>query len=197
MTDLKQLQKSNIAAELRNYVNNGGHIFGICGGMQMLGKRLNDPDALEGKDINNSSQGGLDLLPLNTDYGCIKALQQRCSNALWPRGGIQIEGFELHRGSSSSICTEAEPIFPIASDPDLGYWLPYGSFGGVVAGTYLHGIFENGIWRRCWLNQLRKRKGLALLSEQQAHHRKQRDLLLDRLADAFEAHVNIEPLLRP
>ena len=197
MTDLEQLQKSNIAAELRNYVNNGGHIFGICGGMQMLGKRLNDPDALEGKDINNSSQGGLDLLPLNTDYGCIKALQQRCSNALWPRGGIQIEGFELHRGSSSSICTEAEPIFPIASDPDLGYWLPYGSFGGVVAGTYLHGIFENGIWRRCWLNQLRKRKGLALLSEQQAHHRKQRDQLLDRLADAFEAHVNIEPLLRP
>lgn len=91
MTDLKQLQKSNIAAELRNYVNNGGHIFGICGGMQMLGKRLNDPDALEGKDINNSSQGGLDLLPLNTDYGCIKALQQRCSNALWPRGEYRLK----------------------------------------------------------------------------------------------------------
>ena len=68
---------------------------------------------------------------------------------------------------------------------------------GTVAGTYLHGVFENGPWRRRWLNQLRQRKGLAMLSEQQPHHSRQRDALLDRLADAFETHVDIEPLLIP
>jgi adenosylcobyric acid synthase len=68
---------------------------------------------------------------------------------------------------------------------------------GTLAGTYLHGVFENGPWRRRWLNQLRQRKGLAMLSEQQPHHSRQRDALLDRLADAFEAHVDIEPLLIP
>ena len=66
-----------------------------------------------------------------------------------------------------------------------------------VAGTYLHGVFESGPWRRRWLNQLRARKGLPLLSERQPHHSRQRDALLDRLADAFEQHVNLEPLLKP
>ncbi|MEY3928409.1 MAG: cobyric acid synthase CobQ, partial [Cyanobacteriota bacterium] len=66
-----------------------------------------------------------------------------------------------------------------------------------VAGTYLHGVFDNGPWRRRWLNRLRQRKELAALSEHQPHHRQQRELLLDRLADAFEAHVNLEPLLKP
>jgi adenosylcobyric acid synthase len=64
-----------------------------------------------------------------------------------------------------------------------------------VTGTYLHGVFESGAWRRRWLNQLRQRKGLPSLSEQQPHHSRQRDALLDRLADAFEAHVNLKPLL--
>jgi adenosylcobyric acid synthase len=84
----------------------------------------------------------------------------------------------------------------LAADPDLGWWRPYGDQGGVVAGTYLHGVFESGPWRRRWLNQLRDRRGLAPLSEDQPHHSRQRQALLDRLADAFEAHVNLEPLLR-
>ncbi|MFM2121998.1 MAG: hypothetical protein RLZZ589_435, partial [Cyanobacteriota bacterium] len=67
---------------------------------------------------------------------------------------------------------------------------------GPVAGTYLHGVFESGPWRRRWLNQLRARKGLPLLSERQPHHSRQREALLDRLADAFEQHVNLKPLLR-
>ena len=66
-----------------------------------------------------------------------------------------------------------------------------------MAGTYLHGVFENGPWRRRWLNQLRQRRGLAALPENPPHHSRQRDALLERLADAFEAHVNLEPLLSP
>jgi len=77
----------------------------------------------------------------------------------------------------------------------LGWVQPGGSQGGIVVGTYLHGVFESGPWRRHWLNQLRQRKGLDPLSHDQPHHSRQRDALLDRLADAFEAHVNLEPLL--
>jgi adenosylcobyric acid synthase len=57
-------------------------------------------------------------------------------------------------------------------------------------------VFESGPWRRRWLNQLRATKGLPPLTEQQQHHSKQREALLDRLADAFEEHINLEPLLR-
>ena len=63
------------------------------------------------------------------------------------------------------------------------------------AGTYLHGLLDNGPWRRHWLNQLRRRKGLADLPLDQAHHREHRNQLLDRLADAFEQHVDLTPLL--
>jgi adenosylcobyric acid synthase len=67
----------------------------------------------------------------------------------------------------------------------------------VVAGTYLHGVFENGPWRRAWLNQLRARRNLPPLPAEPRHHGQQRELLLERLADAFEAHVTLDPLLLP
>ncbi|MGA0161695.1 MAG: cobyric acid synthase CobQ, partial [Vulcanococcus sp.] len=109
--------------------------------------------------------------------------------ALWPDAAeaALLEGFELHRGATSAL----EPCQALAEDPSLG-WV-----AGSTAATYLHGVFESGPWRRRWLNQLRARKGLPLLSERQPHHSRQREALLDRLADAFEQHVNLEPLLKP
>ena len=64
-----------------------------------------------------------------------------------------------------------------------------------MVGTYLHGLLDNGPWRRHWLNQLRKRRQLEPLATELPHHGDQRDQLLDRLADAFEQHVDLTPLL--
>jgi adenosylcobyric acid synthase len=169
-------------------------VFGICGGLQLLGRHLHDPDGLEGSGEpgSPSSASGLNLLPLRTVFGGSKALRQRRSEAHWPPASaagttaVELEGFELHRGRTTAL----EPCQPLCAAAELG-WVQ-----GNVAGTYLHGVFESGPWRRRWLNQLRARKGLPLLSERQPHHRRQREALLDRLADAFEQHVNLEPLLR-
>jgi adenosylcobyric acid synthase len=128
-----------------------------------------------------------------------KALRQRRSLALWPGGepALELEGFELHRGLSQLQAQgSGDACQPIAAAAELGWWQPLGERGGMVAGTYLHGVFESGAWRRRWLNGLRQRKGLGPLSETVPHHSQQREALLDRLADAFEAHVNLEPLLR-
>jgi adenosylcobyric acid synthase len=120
---------------------------------------------------------------------------------------LALEGFELHRGVTNlhpganqdpANHDHGGPIAhggPLADDPSLGWWQAWGDQGGLVAGTYLHGVFESGPWRRRWLNQLRQRKGLPLLSERQPHHSQHRDQLLDRLADAFEEHVDLGPLL--
>jgi adenosylcobyric acid synthase len=171
-------------------------VFGICGGLQLLGRELHDPEGLEGSGQGRSSAAGLNLLPLRTVFGGSKALRQRSSVAHWPAtvggGGealsepVLLEGFELHRGSTTTL----EACGALCADAALG-WVQ-----GPVAGTYLHAVFESGPWRRRWLNQLRARKGLPLLSERQPHHSRQREALLDRLADAFEQHVNLEPLLR-
>jgi adenosylcobyric acid synthase len=195
LRDLEALQSSGLGRHVNTYAAAGGAVLGICGGMQLLGRELLDPEGLEGGYNGAVSAPGLKLLPLRTVFGGNKALRQRSSQALWPTHsdttsaakGIQLEGFELHRGSTTAL----EPCQPLCADAELG-WVQ-----GSVAGTYLHGVFESGPWRRRWLNQLRARKGLPMLSEQQPHHSRQRDTLLDRLTDAFEHHMNLEPLLQP
>jgi adenosylcobyric acid synthase len=202
LRDLAVLKRSGMDDLLRAYVHAGGVVFGLCGGLQMLGRTLDDPEGLEDSACPQEAEAtseeswsvgsvsGLGLLPLHTVFQAAKALRQRRSRALWPPGPpLEIEGFELHHGRSR--CHAA----PLLEDEDLGWWQAHGERGGLVAGTYLHGMFENGSWRRRWLNQLRARRGLAPLSEVQPHHARQRDELLDRLADAFEEHVDTAPLL--
>ncbi|MFN9487241.1 MAG: cobyric acid synthase [Cyanobacteriota bacterium] len=202
LRDLAALHRSGLALQLQRYVGEGGQVFGLCGGLQMLGREVCDPQGLEGHSAGSSTAAGLNLLPLRTVFAAEKVLRQRRSAALWPpahRGGgtaLAIEGFELHRGLSHLLPhPDAAPCQPLCHDPDLGWVQRHDPQGGLVAGTYLHGVFESGPWRRRWLNQLRQRKGLAPLSEDQPHHCRQREALLDRLADAFERHVNLEPLL--
>jgi adenosylcobyric acid synthase len=190
LRDLAALRSSGQETDLIRYAKNGGELFGICGGMQMLGEQLHDPDGLEGEGPSGQSRAdvaGLGLLPLRTMFSGDKALHQRQTLVLWPDQPpqLEVEGFELHRGTSEAI----GDCDPFSADDGLG-WVRE-----TTSGTYLHGIFENGPWRRRWLNRLRRRRGLADLSEQQPHHSRQRNDLLDRLADAFEEHVNLEPLL--
>ena len=101
-----------------------------------------------------------------------------------------MKGFELHQGNSSAQA-ELQPLFDQAN---LG-WIVSTPSGGSITGTYLHGLLENGPWRRHWLNQLRQRKNLAPLHTDVPHHAEQRERVLNRLADAFVEHIDIEPLL--
>ncbi|MEB3264926.1 MAG: cobyric acid synthase [Synechococcus sp.] len=198
LRDLAGLQASGLGEAISAYAHAGGQVFGLCGGLQMLGRGLNDPGDLEGGGMAGQTASGLNLLPLETRFEGEKTLRQRRSTAHWPTGGaLELEGFELHHGRSHWLGEDTQPPAggPLAADAGLGWWRAVGERGGLVAGTYLHGIFENGPWRRRWLNQLRDRKGLAPLPEQQPHHGRQREALLDRLADAFEAHVDLSPLL--
>ena len=189
LRDLQAIRESDLEPQLLHYCASGGSLLGICGGMQLLGMQLEDPSELEGGE-GIGPFTGLGLLPLETGFGDgSKALRQRTVTAQWPCS-TTISGFELHHGS-----TKASPTLqPLADDAELGWWQPTQA-GGHVIGTYLHGLLDNGPWRRQWLNELRARKGLPALSLDQAHHREHRDQLLDRLADAFEQHVDLTPLL--
>jgi len=209
LRDLSALRDAGLDRHLRRYVAEGGQVFGLCGGLQMLGREISDPGGLEGHPDTPTPHGlpsgpmaGLHLLPLRTVFTPEKVLRQRRSRALWPPAAhhpevnVELEGFELHRGRTTLLPDpDAHPCQALCADPELGWVQPHGGQGGLVAGTYLHGVFESGPWRRRWLNLLRQRKNLAPLSERQPHHGRQRDALLDRLADAFEEHVNLEPLL--
>ena len=204
LRDLDVLQRCSMAGEIIDYVERGGMVVGLCGGMQMLGRELHDPLGLEGwkradhaPDDSGLSSSGLGLLPLHTRFDASKQNGHRHCQSLWPPGSpIRIEGFELHHGRSVLLQEDEPMVGTLTDEPGLGWWRSHGQQAGVVMGSYLHDLFANGPWRRRWLNLLRNRKGLDPLSENEPHHGRHREALLDRLADAFETHVSLEPLLK-
>ena len=188
LNDLKALQDSGLADQLKDHASSGGNLLGLCGGLQMLGRQLDDPDQLEGAQRSNR---GLELLPITTRFSRSKTLRQRHLVSRWP-AQTTLQGFELHHG----LTTAESDLMPLMDDANLGWWQK-GADGGVIAGSYLHGLLDNGPWRRHWLNHLRQAKGLSPLPIDRPHHGYHRDQLLDRLADAFEQHVDLSPLLVP
>ena len=188
LRDLQALRSSGLEQQLRTYVERGGSLLAICGGMQMLGKQLEDPEGLEGGEGNGPWEG-VGLLPISTRFGGSKTLRQRTVQGHWP-APTQLDGFELHHGETVADAT----LKQLCKESGLGWWMPT-TAGGHIVGTYLHGLLDNGPWRRHWLNDLRERRGLSALSIERVHHGEHRNLLLERLANAFEEHVTLGPLL--
>ncbi len=187
IADLIVLHKTGMAEEIRNYVAAGGTILGICGGYQMLGKILADPEGIEGQEGRFK---GLELLPLKTVIAGQKVARQRLVTSNFPQEGLPVAGYEIHQGRTRLIENE-DNTQPLFDDPNLGVVDDTHS----VWGTYLHGIFDNGPWRRAWLNRLRQQRGLKSLPTGVANYREQRELLLNALADEIASHLNLAPVL--
>ncbi len=188
IADLIVLHKTGMAEEIKNYVAAGGTVLGICGGYQMLGKILADPEGIEGQE---GRYKGLDLLPLKTVIAGQKIARQRLVTSNFPQEGLPVAGYEIHQGRTRPIETETNDTKPLFDDPNLGVVDPSQS----IWGTYLHGIFDNGPWRRAWLNRLRQQRGLKALPTGVSNYREQRETTLNTLADEIEPHLNLAPLL--
>ncbi|MBW4469153.1 MAG: cobyric acid synthase CobQ [Stenomitos rutilans HA7619-LM2] len=186
IADLIVLHKTGMAEEIQNYVAAGGTVLGICGGYQMLGKILADPEGIEGHE---GRYKGLGLLPLKTVIAGQKVARQRLVTSNFPQEGLPVAGYEIHQGRTRLI--EGENIQQLFDDPNLGVVDETQS----VWGAYLHGIFDNGPWRRAWLNRLRQQRGLKSLPTGVPNYREQRELMLNALADAVEPHLNLSAVL--
>jgi len=186
ISDLIVLRESGMAEAIQNYIAAGGTVMGICGGFQMLGQVLIDADGLEG-DIGQCD--GLGLLPLKTLMGPTKIARQRTVTSNYPQIGLPVSGYEIHQGRTHLLKPDiTQPLF---DDPNLGFV----NHAQSVWGTYLHGIFDNGAWRRSWLNYLRQQRGLQALPTGIPNYREQREILLDALADTIESHLDLREVL--
>jgi adenosylcobyric acid synthase len=186
IADLIALHKTGMAEELQNYVAAGGTVLGICGGYQMLGRILADPEGIEGQE---GRYRGLGLLPLKTVIAGQKVARQRSVTSNFPQEGLPVSGYEIHQGRTRLI--EESGVSPLFDDLNLGVVDDSHS----VWGTYLHGIFDNGPWRRAWLNRLRQQRGLRSLPTGVANYREQREMMLDQLAEAIAPHLDLKPIL--
>ena len=193
--DLESLNKTGLSNQIKNYAKKGGNIFGICGGLQMLGKTLEDPHKQESiNEISASSNMGMNLLPIKTTFGEIKHTSQREEKVSWP-GSQNIKGFEMHYGESDLINNKNPEIISLFKNSLLG-WVSERKDKSFIGGTYLHGIFENDEWRRQWINKIRQQKGLNHLRIDEENNNHKREKLLDLLTDAFEKNINIDILIK-
>jgi len=188
IADLMELHKSGMADQLKKYAQAGGVIFGVCGGYQMLGKIVNDPDHHEGTE---DSYQGLNLLPIKTTITAQKITQQCQSISRFPQVGLPVIGYEIHQGITQLLDINSENYNAIFEDLNLGIVNKTQS----VWGAYLHGIFDNGPWRRSWLNFLRKRRGLATLPTGIPNYQEQREAMFDSLANLVDEYVDLTPIL--
>jgi adenosylcobyric acid synthase len=192
IADLMVLEKTGMMEKIKNYAAAGGTVLGICGGYQMLGNQIFDPDKIEGEYDHYS---GLNLLPVTTTLNTQKIARQRQVSSLQPLEGLPIDGYEIHQGETKFMekITEKSKLnyLPIFDDPSLGIVDETQS----IWGCYLHGIFDNSAWRRSWLNILRQKRGLPSLPTGIPNYRQQREEMLDNLADLVEKHLNLTPIL--
>ncbi|HEY9669586.1 MAG TPA: cobyric acid synthase CobQ [Coleofasciculaceae cyanobacterium] len=192
IADMLLLQKTGMAEEIREYTAAGGTVLGICGGFQMLGQMLADPEGIEGQE---GRYQGLNLLPLKTVITGNKVARQRLVTSNYPQAGLPVTGYEIHQGRSRLADTEdgtkQSSCKPLFDDPGLGIV----DLNQSVWGSYLHGIFDNGPWRRAWLNYLRQQRGMPSLPTGVANYREQREAVLNLLADTVESHLDLSPIL--
>lgn len=191
--DLRTLRASGMADALARLASDpdGPVVAGICAGLQMLGLCVADPLGLEG----GGSEQGLGLLPVRTELAAEKTLRR--TTGVHPRSGLPVAGYEIRHG----ITVAAEggegggtgpglggAAFPFLLREDGGP-LGWGTHGGRVWGTSLHGVFDADGFRRHFLDGLRTRRGLAPLGRVVASY--SLDPALDRLADAVRAAVDM------
>jgi adenosylcobyric acid synthase len=178
LADLADLRAQGWDIDLAAHVRRGGAVLGICGGLQMLGWRIADPDGVEGP---SGHAQGLGLLDVETVLTGDKQLHQVRGREI--ASGAPIHGYEMHIGRTTGPALE-RPMLDLAGRPDGAV-----SADGRIRGCYVHGLFAADEFRHVFLARLKERASSGLAFEQQV------DATLDALADHLDAHVDLDGLL--
>ena len=164
--------------DLLAHVRRGGRVLGLCGGYQMLGRKLHDPDGIEG---STQSVDGLGLLDVETVLTPHKQLTS--ITASHNGSGCSIQAYEMHLGRTDGP-DRARAFATIGKESEGAR-----STDGLIEGTYLHGLFASDDFRTAYLRMFDPALTGGLQFEATVEH------VLDRLADHLQAHVDLELLL--
>lgn len=157
--------------------------IGLCGGLQMLGHKLDDPSQVE----SSTPARPLGLLPLVTELAVDKVLCQTTARFVdHDHTTHLVRGYEIHHGQTQ-VCAGA--LSPCMTRPD-GTVIGWARPDGLIWGTYLHGVFDDDLFRRFFVDRLRQRKGLPALGRVQVHY--DVDAALDRLALVLRSSLHMD-----
>ncbi|WP_339761466.1 cobyric acid synthase [uncultured Hoeflea sp.] len=177
ISDLADFRRQGWDADLKAHHRRGGRIIGICGGYQMLGQSVRDPQGLEGGE---KLAEGLGLLDIETEMAPEKTV--RNTDARSAVYDVALSGYEIHLGvSQGADCMR--PMTVIDGRPDGAV-----SSDGKVSGTYLHGLFDSDPYRAKLLAEFGIRGG-------ETNFRMDVDRALDDIADDLDRLVGFERLM--
>ncbi|HAS88825.1 MAG TPA: cobyric acid synthase CobQ [Desulfovibrio sp.] len=185
LSDLARLRESGLADAVVA-MRDKTVIVGICGGFQMLGQFISDPDEVE----SGGSAEGLGLLALHTTMAQEKTLTR--TTGMHSQSKLEVVGYEIHHGKTEPLLpTVRAAIVPqgISGGVPVSKALGFGSKSGLIWGTYLHGVFDADEFRRWFVDSLRERKGLTKLGKVQSVFNMEEGL--DRLADVVRESVDM------
>jgi adenosylcobyric acid synthase len=175
--DLTYLREQGWHIDLAAHVRRGGHVLGLCGGYQMLGRRISDPKGLEGP---TAAVDGLGFLDIETTLLPDKSLT--LINATHAATGLALQGYEIHLGQTQGTdCARAFAL--IDGKPDGAV-----SANGRIIGTYIHGCLASNEFRRAYLTSFGAAAGNFAFEEEV-------EAALNGLARHLEAHLDLDRLL--
>ena len=198
VADLEYLDQAGFRAAFAEQISRGGELLGICGGYQMLGREICDPYGVE----SGGTRWGFGFLNVATELTAVKIttrIEAQPMEREADKSAI-VRGYEIHMGRTERAQTA--PRFRILrrlgdettdANGDMDGAM---TDDGLIWGTYIHGVFDEPGFRRHWLNQLRRRKGLEPLAVTVSEDVNLRLTgAIDRWADHLEHHVDLKPIL--
>ena len=176
--DLAFLREQGWDTQIEKHLRYGGKVLGICGGFQMLGERIHDPDGLES---DAGSSPGLGWLPMSTRL--IAGKQLRNVQGVFLPTQTAIHGYEIHNGISEGPAL-SRPMLKLGVRDEGAI-----SEDGQIMGCYLHGLFDSADAGNAIL------QWAGLHGDRAVDYDDHRQKDLDRLADLIEGHLDTERLL--
>ncbi len=178
IADLAHFREQGWDIDLKAHIRRGGHVLGVCGGYQMLGKTISDPEGIEGSPTKVPGLGHL-----NVDTVMTPEKRLKLTKAKFLETGDDVEGYEIHIGQTEGPDCEAAWLslnerLEGASDPS-----------GRILGCYLHGLFASDAFRQSYLARI----GQFVSVE---NYGATVEATLDNLAEHIETHLDIEGILR-
>lgn len=188
--DLRRLRAAGLDRGVEAAAARHIPILGLCGGYQMLGRRIHDETGHGG---TAAVEAGLGLLPVDTVFVGVKRTAARSGQTragwLLP-AGLPVSGYEIHQGRT--VASES-PLIDLSSGADDAAG-PDGAIAGNIAGTYLHGLLDSAAVRTALVNALRARKGFDALDMPLEDADAFRARNVDALADLLEERLDLSGL---
>ena len=187
LSDLVFLKNEGWDQQIKRHLRYGGKVLGICGGMQMLGNTISDPNAVES---SLGQMAGLALSDFDTTLGEQKVLSQVNATISLNQQQIACQGYEIHAGISKGQALN-KPLIRFNKHPNGFETDGFISDDNAIAGTYLHGLFDSPAATELLLKWLKPDCEISGISINEHRERQ-----LERLAEMCQTHLNIEQIIK-